>query len=344
MTPQQTPQLVLVSRRTRPPQRRFLATVGVLTFILILGIVGSLGIGASSPHPLAGLALFGQFDAATWATVNHVRLPRTILGILVGAALAAAGSLMQSLTRNPLASPQTFGVTSGASAAMVAAIVYVPSSLTFGVIPAFLGALLGGAVVWLLAARGSLGLAPLALAGMSVHLLLTALVQGMAVLNDASVDIVFWLAGSLSGAQWADVALAAPLVVSGLIVAVMSHRQVAILALGPERATSLGQRHSLVSAGVGALVILLAGTAVAVAGPIGFVGLIVPHLVRLLAGYQERGAIVLCALGGAAMLTTADVAGRLVFFPSEFPAGIVTAMVGAPLFLILVRRSRGTRA
>lgn len=310
--------------------------------VLAVAAVGSIGMGPSSADPFAALADLVRLDDATLVTITNVRLPRMLLGVIVGAALAVAGSLMQTITRNPLASPQTFGVTAGASVAMVAVIVYSPWSGSIGVLPAFVGALGGGAIVWLLAARGGVGVAPLALAGMSVHLLLTALVQGMAVLNDASVDIVFWMAGSISGAQWKDVVLAAPLIGAGLVAAIASRRQLAIVGLGAETATSFGQRYALVSALVGGLVILLAGTAVAVSGPIGFVGLIVPHVVRLAVGYSERWTLPLCALAGAAMLTTADVSGRIVFFPSEFPAGIVTALVGAPIFLVLVRRSRSS--
>ncbi|MFC6355476.1 FecCD family ABC transporter permease [Luethyella okanaganae] len=323
-------------------RRRPLLTATVLLAVLLAGVVGSVGIGSSAADPLSSLAGLARLDDATILTIANVRLPRTVLGIAVGAALAVAGSLMQSLTRNPLASPQTFGVTAGASVAMVATIVYTPWTSTLGAFPALLGGVLGGVLVWSLASRGSLGLAALALAGMSVHLLLTALVQGMAVLNDASVDIVFWLAGSISGAQWNDVTLATPLIGLGVATAAVMGRQLSILALGPETATTFGQNYGLVSALVGALVVLLAGAAVAVSGPIGFVGLIVPHLIRLAAGHQERWSIPLCALSGATMVTTADVLGRVLFFPSEFPAGIVTALVGTPLFLVLVRRSRRT--
>lgn len=309
--------------------------------ILAVAIAGSTVVGASATSPADALRALVHWDGSpAQVVVFNVRLPRTLLGILVGAALAVAGSLMQALTRNPLASPQTFGVTAGASVAMVATIVYSPWSDHLGAVPAFVGAVAGGTVVWLLAARGGLGVAPLALAGMSVHLLLTALVQGMAVLNDAAVDIVFWLAGSVSGAQWPQVALAAPLVAAGVAAAFLMRRQLTILGLGRDTATTVGQHYLLVSATVGGLVILLAGTAVAVSGPIGFVGLIVPHIVRLTIGQQERWTIPLCALGGAALVTSADVIGRLLFFPSEFPAGIITALVGAPLFLLLVRRGR----
>lgn len=314
----------------RPPGGRFrplpLAWAGA--GVLLLAVAASLLVGAG---PTTG-------DA-----VLYSRLPRAVLAVMIGAALAVAGAIMQLLTRNPLASPQTLGVNACAALAMVITTVSGPLPGLGGPVPAFLGAALGGLLALSIGARGfgrsARGPLPLALAGMTIHLLCTALVEAVTVLNDAAVDVVFWLNGALSGAQWADVRTAGAGIVMGLVLAWGGSRSFQVAALGREGATALGRNHSAIVVVGGLTVVLLAGSAVAVAGPIGFVGLVVPHLVKLLVGHRPHGSLPLCAIGGAVLLVLADTAARLLRFPAETPVGVLTALLGAPLFLVLARRA-----
>lgn len=312
--------------------------ISSVTFLLVLALVCSILIGPRSGDIFDfGSGLRGGETRAV-DIVLHARLPRTVLGAIVGAALGVAGLLMQIMTRNPLASAQTFGVSAGASAAMVGAMIFTPAISALGVFPAVVGACIGGILVWSLGFRLGTGVASFALVGISVHLLFSSLVEGMAVLHDASVDIVFWLAGSISGAQWNDVVTALPWVGLAILIAIASARSLRVFGLGREAATALGLNYLKMSAHVGALVIVLAGTAVAVAGPIGFIGLLVPHLVRPDPHSPSRSSIVAVALGGAMILTAADVLGRLIYPASDMPAGVVTALVGAPVYLFLAAK------
>lgn len=312
---------------------------GALAAALLAAVLLSLLVGAGDVGPGSALRalLTGDLGSPAGEALLFVRLPRAVLGVLVGAALAVAGAVMQLVTRNPLASPQTLGVNGCAALAMVASIV-VATPWDLGPVPAFAGAAVGGAVVLLLSAGGTRGPVVLALAGLALHLLATALVQAFTVLNDAAVDVVFWLNGSLAGAQWGEVRTALPFVVVGLAGVLAATGRLQALSLGPEVVTSLGQSYALTSAGAIGLVTVLAGTCVAVAGPIGFVGLIVPHIVRALVGRSPRWELALCALAGAALLVGADTGARLVRWPAETPVGVLTALVGAPVYLLLARR------
>ncbi|MBF9336106.1 iron ABC transporter permease [Microbacterium lacticum] len=321
--------------RVLPP----LLVGGALTAALLAAVLFSLLVGAGDVGPGSALRalLTGDLGSPTGEALLFVRLPRAVLGVLVGAALAVAGAVMQLVTRNPLASPQTLGVNGCAALATVASIV-VATSWELGLVPAFVGAAVGGAVVLLLSAGGTRGPVVLALAGLALHLLATALVQAFTVLNDAAVDVVFWLNGSLAGAQWGEVRTALPFVVVGLVGVLAATGRLQALSLGPEVVTSLGQSYALTSAGAIGLVTVLAGICVAVAGPIGFIGLIVPHIVRALVGRSPRWELALCAITGAALLVGADTAARLVRWPAETPVGVLTALVGAPVYLLLARR------
>lgn len=320
--------------RVLPP----LLVGGALTAALLAAVLFSLLVGAGDVGPGSALRalLTGDLGSPTGEVLLFVRLPRAVLGVLVGAALAVAGAVMQLVTRNPLASPQTLGVNGCAALATVASIV-VATSWELGLVPAFVGAAVGGAVVLLLSAGGTRGPVVLALAGLALHLLATALVQAFTVLNDAAVDVVFWLNGSLAGAQWGEVRTALPFVVVGLVGVLAATGRLQALSLGPEVVTSLGQSYALTSAGAIGLVTVLAGICVAVAGPIGFIGLIVPHIVRALVGRSPRWELALCAITGAALLVGADTAARLVRWPAETPVGVLTALVGAPVYLLLAR-------
>lgn len=331
--------------RTRPAgridsaRRVRLALAGFGLLLVAAAVTGLLvGAGAiTSGHILRALSE-ADLESPAGALALHVRLPRVVLAALIGAALGIAGNLMQLLTRNPLASPQTLGINGCAALAMVLAIVLdVPWDA--GVVPAFVGAAAGGAFIALLSMGVARGTIVLALAGLALHLLCTALIEAITVLNDAAVDVVFWLNGSLAGAQWGDVGVAAPGIVTGITATLLFNRHLQALAFGREVVLSLGQSYGLTTMGATALVVLLAGSCVAVAGPIGFVGLVVPHLVRAVIGKNPTWELPLCALAGASLLLLADAAARVVLWPSETPVGILTALVGAPAFLFLARRA-----
>jgi ABC-type Fe3+-siderophore transport system permease subunit len=308
--------------------------------LLVLLLAASIMVGASGLPIYRSLAALLAWDrSADHALIFDVRLPRAVLAALVGSNLAVAGVLIQALTRNPLASPQTFGINAGAALAIVISLIAIPMLGRWGVVvPAFLGAALVGVVMWSLSLSGAVNTIKLALAGISIQLVLAALVQAILISNNASQDILFWLAGSVTSAQWAKVAVILPFTVIGISIAILGSRHFGLLALDTTTSLALGQNARLVGGGAAALMVVLAGSAVAVSGPIGFVGLIVPHLVRRVVGEDQRSIIVLSAIAGPLLLVSADLLGRLVFFPSEVPVGIVTALLGAPAFLFLVWR------
>ena len=276
--------------------------------------------------------------------VRELRVPRTVLGVLVGLALGAAGALMQGHTRNPLGDPGLLGVAAGASFAVVLAISVLGVTTPAGhVWFAFAGALLGSVVVFAIGSRGRGGSTPvnLALAGTALSFLLYALVRAILVSDQATLDSFrFWVVGALSG-RGADVAWqVGPFVVVGLVLALVNSPALNTLALGEDVARGLGQRIWL-ARGIGVTgITLLTGAATAACGPIAFVGLVVPHAARAVTGPDHRWLVPYAALLGASLLLLADVVGRVVARPGELQVGIVLALVGAPFFIALIRRRR----
>lgn len=285
--------------------------------------------------------LHPDMDVIAQAAVQS-RVARTVLGLLVGAALGLAGAVMQGLTRNPLADPLLLGVSSGASLFVVMGIAWLGlSTLTQYVWLAFAGAAAASALVYGIGSLGREGATPLklALAGAATSAALSSAVS-MVLLSRTDVfdTFRFWQVGSIGRADLADIARVAPFLLVGAVLAVGCARGMDALALGDELATGLGQR-TLVVRLVGALaVVLLCGTAVAIAGPIGFVGLVVPHLARAFTGPSHRWLLPYSAVLGAALLLVADVVGRVVARPQEIEVGIVTAVLGAPVFIAIIRR------
>ncbi len=308
---------------------------------LALVVAVSLGVGATGIDPLGTLrTLVTGTPASAHNLVVDVRMPRVLLTVLIGASLATAGLLAQTLTRNPLASPQTFGVNAGAAAAIVTTIVLFPSLGGFSVVAAFAGAALVGVVMWALSAASSMSTVSLALAGMTLQILLSALVQAVLIMNNATQDLVFWLAGSVTGAQWSDVTLLLPFTLAGCTIALIGQRHFGLLALDTATSKALGQNTNQV-AGLAALVVVaLAGASVAVAGPIGFIGLIVPHISTRIVGSSFTHRLMFGLVCGPLLFASADVIAKLIAFPQETPAGIVTALIGAPVFLLLALRQR----
>ena len=327
------------------PQTSRSAGLLAASLALAVAVMLSLALGAKS-IPLADVVrdLFHP-DGSQDATIIHeLRIPRTLLGLAVGVALGLAGALMQALTRNPLADPGLLGVNAGAAAAVVAAVgVFGVGSLSGYVWFAFLGAGLAAVVVYLLAAGGRGGATPvrLALAGTAVTAALLAVTQAITLLDrDAFETWRFWWVGSLAGRDSETLAQVAPFLIAGTALALTLARPLNALALGDDAGRALGAHVHRTRLLGGVAITLLCGAATAAAGPIAFVGLTIPHIARAIVGPDQRWVLAYSLVLAPLLLLVADVAGRLLARPGELQVGIVCAFVGAPVFLMLVRRRR----
>jgi iron complex transport system permease protein len=321
--------------------RRLLAAVAVLLVVTACSLaVGSRSIALGTVWQ----ALIDGNGSNEHEIVHSLRVPRTLLGLGVGAALGLAGAVMQGVTRNPLADPGILGVDAGAALAVAVAIHSLDvTTLSSYVWFAFAGAGAASAVVYLLGSLGRGGATPvkLALAGAALSYLLRGLTQGVLLFDVETLDqFRFWVVGSLAGRDAEVVAQAAPFLVVGAALALLSARTLNTLSLGDDVARSLGQRVR-VARGVSALsVVILCGAATAAAGPIGFVGLTVPHVARSICGTDYRWILPWSLVLAPTLLLGADVVGRVIARPGEVQVGIVTAFVGAPFFIALVRRRK----
>ena len=329
---------------TRPALPRP-ALLGLAVVVLVLACLASLGLGARHVDTTTLLSALTDFDAADGDhAVLASRVPRTVVAVLVGAALGLAGAAMQGVARNPLADPGILGVSAGAALGVVVAIsVLGLTTLTGYVWFAFLGAGIASVVVYAVASSGRDGATPvgLALAGAVLSAGLSSLLQGLLVTSQQTLDAFrFWQVGSVAGRGWDVIVPVLPFLAVGAVVVLCTARHLNGLALGDDLARGLVQS---VAAGrsVTALgVVVLCGAATALAGPMLFVGLVVPHIARTLAGPDHRWVLPLSMVIAPALVVLADTAGRLVLPPGEVSAGVMTAVLGAPAFLWLVHRSR----
>lgn len=315
--------------------------LAVLAGVLVALCAASLAVGSAYLAPDVvwhALRTGGGDDAAT--IVRGVRVPRTAAGAVVGLALGAAGAVMQGHTRNPLADPGLFGVTAGACLAVVLAMVGLGVREPAGQVwYALAGAGLATALVLAVAGRGTGDPVPLALAGVAVSALLATVTSFLVLSDQPTLDTYRrWVVGSLSGRDLSVTGRVLPFVAAGLVLAMLDARSMDLLGLGTDTARGLGQRLALSRLTGLAAVTLLTAAATAAAGPIGFLGLAVPHLARRLVGVSYRWVVPASALSGACLLLAADVAGRLV--PGELQVGVGVALVGAPVFVAVVRRRR----
>ncbi|MFD0415747.1 FecCD family ABC transporter permease [Streptomyces sp. NPDC127108] len=310
---------------------------------LLLAVLFSLAVGARAIAPSAVLdALLhgGHSDAAE--VIRELRVPRTVIGVMVGAALAVAGTALQGITRNPIADPGILGISQGASVGVVLAIAYAGvHTLTGYVWYAFAGAGIASVAVYAIASSGRGGATPvkLALGGAAINALLVSVTTAVLTTKASALDeFRFWQVGSLSGRD-ADIAAQIwPFLLVGLLLVLSVARGLDALALGEDVAKGLGQKVATVRVvgGLGATVLTAVG--VAAAGPIAFIGLAVPHIARAVIGSDHRWVLPLAALLGPVMLLVSDTVGRVVFPPSEVPAGVMTALIGVPFLVTLVRR------
>lgn len=321
---------------------------GLLAAVLVLlaAAVASLLLG-SRTLPIAdtlNALLYGDRSSTTGLIVWELRWPRTVIGIVVGAALGVSGALMQGVTRNPLADPGILGVNAGAAFAVVLAIyVFGITTLSIYVGFAFVGAAVASVVVYALGAMGRDGASPvkLALAGAAVSALLIALTSAILLVDLATLDRYrFWVVGSLAGRDLGILGQVLPFLGAGLLIGFASARSLNVLGLGDDVARALGAKVGTARLASALAVVLLTGSAVAVAGPIGFVGLTIPHVARALAGTDYRWIMAYSALLAPSLLLAADTIGRLVAKPGEVQVGVVTAVIGAPFFIALIRRQR----
>ena len=328
------------SRRARPFRWLGLAICGGA---LSLALLASIAFGAADIDARTVWQALVAFDGSTaHLIIRTLRVPRAIIGALVGAALAVAGAIMQGLTRNPMADFGILGINTGAALAVVGAVFLLRvSSLTQYAWFAFAGAGLTAAAVYALGSVGRGGPTPLkvTIAGAAITAFLSSITTGILIFNQRTLDeIRFWLAGSVAGRDLGLLLQVLPYLAVGLVGALLLGRQITTLALGEDVATGLGQRTGWIKALAALMVVLLAGSAVAVAGPIGFVGLVIPHVVRFFIGSDYRWILPYSALAGAIFLVASDVAARLILRPTELPVGVMTAIIGGPFFVYLVRQ------
>jgi iron complex transport system permease protein len=333
------PQLV---RRERSTGLLLLGLV-VCVGALLLALLGSIALGAADIAPADVWAALFAFDQSSTQhlIIRTLRLPRAAVAALVGAALAAAGALMQGLTRNPLADPGILGIETGAALGVVGAVFFLKiDTLYLYALFAFAGGALTAVAVYTLGSLGRGGPTPLkiTIAGAALTALLSSLTTAMLVFNQRTLEEVrFWLAGSVAGRDLNLLGQALPYLAVGMILALGLSRQITTIALGDDVAKGLGQRTGWVKGLTSVATVLLAGGAVSIAGPIGFVGLVIPHAVRFLVGVDYRWIIPYSLLVGGIFLIVSDIVARLILRPLELPVGIMTALLGGPFFIYMVR-------
>lgn len=328
------------------PQSALMKSASLMALIALLASLGLLSVAVGTRevawHEIVA-ALQGRVDSVGEAAVA-MRIPRTLLAAIAGSALGLAGAIMQGVTRNPLADPGILGVNIGASLAVAIGLAWFGMSMAHAYVwTAILGAALTSVFVYAIGSLGRGGATPLklALAGAATSVALSCFTIAVVLpRNDIAGGVRSWQIGGVGGATFDTIQLVLPFLAAGFAIGLLSARKLNMLALGDELAAGLGEKVALarVVAGLGA--ILLCGATTAVCGPIGFVGLVVPHLCRLLVGVDHRWLLPFSALSGASLLLIADVVGRLVARPSELEVGVVTAFIGAPFFIWIVRRQR----
>lgn len=310
---------------------------------LALAVFSSITFGAADIDPHTVLQSILAFNPADTQhlIIQTLRIPRALTAALVGASLAVAGAIMQGLTRNPLADTGLLGIEAGAALAVVGAVYFLGvSTLSAYALFAFAGAAATAGLVYLLGSFGRGGATPfkLIIAGAAVTAFLASFTTAMLLFDQRTYEEVrFWLAGSVAGRDMAMVRQALPFIALGLGTSLLIGRQITTLSLGEDIARGLGQSAGWVKAVCAAIVVVLAGASVALAGPIGFVGLVIPHAVRFFTGNDYRWTLPYAMLVGATFLVGVDVLGRLIARPNEIAIGVMTALIGGPVFVALVR-------
>ncbi|QRG67219.1 FecCD family ABC transporter permease [Brevibacillus choshinensis] len=323
----------------------FLRVIGVVAAFALLVYLSyaSLIFGVIDTSWQTAIDAYTHFNGTNeHIVIKEVRVPRVLNALSVGFCLGMAGTLLQSLTRNPVADVELFGLNAGASLFVVFAVTFIGiSSLTEFTWISFLGAAVAGCIVYMLGSLGRDGLTPvkLVLAGAAITALASSIRHGMMVLNEKATDeVLFWLSGSVGGRKLEYLDTVFPYMVIAWIAAFALARPIQTLLMGDDVAKGLGQRTLLVKIATGAVIVLLSGCSVAVAGPIGFVGLVTPHLARYLVGIDTRWILLYSGLLGSILLLMADIAARFIAMPAEVPIGVMTALIGIPFFIYVARK------
>ncbi|MFC4404082.1 FecCD family ABC transporter permease [Gracilibacillus xinjiangensis] len=319
--------------------------IGLIVGFLILCLLiwASVVLGLTKVTTQMVIDSFNQFDGSNEHIIIHdTRIPRALIAAAVGASLAIAGTIMQGLTNNPLASPSLFGINAGASFFVVLGISFfgVTSLYSFTWL-AFLGAFASSIIVYILGSMGREGLTPIkiTLSGAAMAALFSSLTQGMLTLNERALDqVLFWLAGSVQGRSMDILIAVLPYILIGWLSALIIGKQMNVLTMGEDVAKGLGQKTIVVKLLGAIIVVFLAGSSVAVAGPIGFIGIVIPHISRWIVGKDYRWVIPYSGLLGATLLLMADIGARYLIMPAEVPVGVMTAFIGVPFFIYIARR------
>ncbi|GGD37384.1 iron ABC transporter [Microbacterium faecale] len=334
-------------RVARSPRVIVVAIGGVV--LVVIAVAASLAFGSRAVtlgEIAEGLGAWLRSDVAEriGAIAVAERIPRTVLSIVAGAALAVSGAVMQAVTRNPIADPGILGVNTGAALFVVCGIAFLGATTTFDYLGlALVGGALAAVIVYVVGSIGPGGATPikLALAGAAMTAALSSLVSAVLLPRLAAMnDFRFWQVGGTGGADWEAMAVVAPLLIVAAVVATVCSGGLNALGLGDDVARALGVRVGLTRAVAASAGVVLCAAVTAIAGPIAFVGLMIPHAVRLVVGPDQRAILPLSALGGAALLALADTLGRVIGSPGEVEAGIVTAFLGAPVLVVIARRTR----
>jgi iron complex transport system permease protein len=333
---------------TRGSNRWVRVTIGstVVILVIVLGMLASLAFGAVDiSFGQLFQVLLGSGDETSRRIVFEARLPRAFAAVLVGCNLAVSGTLLQAVTRNPLADPGLIGVTAGAALAATIVLAVLPSAAILLPAVAFVGAMVAAIVVYTVSWRPGAGSSPMRmiLAGVAVNAVLGAVIGVlMTAFADRIPAMMFWTSGSFNGRGWGHVQMLWPYTLAGVLLALWLRPRLAVMELGDDSAVTLGvpvERTRLIAFAAAAL---LAGSAASVAGLVGFVGLVVPHLIRLLLG-GNYGLIPVAAIAGGALLLWSDLVARLALAPAEMPVGVVTGLIGGPYFIYLLYRARWLR-
>jgi iron complex transport system permease protein len=315
----------------------------IAIIVLLLLMAASIVYGYTDTTWKMAIDALTNFDGSNeHIVIQSVRIPRAFIAAAVGASLAISGVLMQTVTKNPLASPDIFGVNAGAGVAVVIAVtVFSVGSLQLFTWLSFTGAAVAALSVYAIGSVGREGLTPmkLTLAGAAMTALFASFTQGILVLNEAALEqVLFWLAGSVAGRSLDNLIAVLPYLIGGLIISLIIATKMNVLSMGEDVAKGLGLNTALLKITIGIVVILLSGGAVAVAGPIGFIGIVVPHLTRSIVGIDHRWVIPFSGLLGGVLLLAADIVSRYILMPQEVPVGVMTAIIGTPFFIYIARK------
>lgn len=322
----------------RSVRRQLTLFIGAALLLLAMGIGIAAGAVPITLHEIWG-TLLGTANTENYRIINYLRIPRVLCGAMVGANLALSGCILQGILRNPLADPGIIGVTAGAGLAAMALMLIAPEFTSLVPFAAFGGALVAVIIVFLLAWENGINPLRLILAGVAVAAFFGGGTTALSVFfSDRIQGTVTWLAGGFSGSSWQHVYMIIPYSIVGILASLCSCRKLNALQLGDEVAASLGVNVQRSRGLLVALAALLAASAVSVAGLLGFVGLIVPHIMRLLVGSDFEYLLPVSALFGAILVVGADTAARTIFSPVEVPVGIFLSFLGAPFFLYLLKR------